>query len=52
MQYILIKIMGVITIKNEWFLLVTLLNLFGSYFSVVITDYLLSKGIAANSQTK
>lgn len=49
-QYVLIKIVGVITIKDGWFLIITLLNIFGSYLSVVITDHLLSKGIATNSQ--
>lgn len=50
-QYFLIKIAGVIIVKNGWFFVVTLLNLFGSYFSVVLTDYLLSKGISSNSKT-
>ncbi|MBP2645675.1 MAG: hypothetical protein H6Q75_1115 [Firmicutes bacterium] len=42
-QYVLIKIAGIITIKNEWFLIITLLNIFGSYIAVVVTDYLLSR---------
>lgn len=46
-EYFLIEIAGVITIKNGWFFIITLLNIFGSYFSVVLTDYLLTKGIAA-----
>ena len=51
-QYILIKVAGIITVKNGWFLTITLLNIFGSYMAVVVTDYLLRKGIAANAQTK
>jgi hypothetical protein len=51
-QYVLIKIAGIITVKNGWFLIITLLNIFGSYFSVIVTDYLLRKGIAINAQTK
>lgn len=51
-QYVLIDIVGVITVKNGWFLIVTLLNIFGSYIPVVVMDYLLKKGIAAKSQAK
>ena len=51
-QYVLINIAGTITVKNGWFLIITLLNIFGSYFAVVVTDYFLTKGIAANAQTK
>ena len=50
-QYILIKIAGIITVKNGWFLLITLLNIFGSYIAVVVMDYFVRKGIA-NTQTK
>ncbi|MDR3562097.1 MAG: hypothetical protein P4N59_11775 [Negativicutes bacterium] len=50
-QYILIKTAGIITVKNGWFLLITLLNIFGSYIAVVVMDYFVRKGIA-NTQTK
>lgn len=42
-QYILIKIVGIISVKNGWFLIITLLNIAGSYIAVVVTDYLLNK---------
>ena len=42
-QYILIKIVGIISVKNGWFLIITLLNIVGSYIAVVVTDYLLNK---------
>lgn len=51
-QYVLIKIVGIITVKNGWFLTITLLNIFGSYIPVVVMDYLLKKGIATSAQTK
>ncbi len=51
-QYVLIKIAGIITVKNGWFLIITLLNIFGSYIAVVVTDYLLREGIATNTHTK
>lgn len=40
-QYILIKIVGIISIKNGWFLIITWLNIVGSYIAVSVTDYLL-----------
>jgi hypothetical protein len=52
MQFVIIKIAGIITVKNGWFLIITLLNIFESYFAVVVTDYLLRKGVATNAQNK
>jgi len=46
-QYVLTQI-DLITIKDGLFSIVTLVNLFGAYFSVVSVDYLLSKGTANN----
>lgn len=51
-QYILIKIVGIISVKDGWFMMITLLNIFGSYIAVVVIDYLLRQGIATNAQTK
>jgi len=47
-QYILSKI-GIMTFKDGWFLIVTLLDLLGSYFEVVVMYYLLSKRFTPNT---
>lgn len=43
-QYALTKI-GIITIKDGWFLIVTLLDLIGCYLGVIVIDYLLRKNL-------
>lgn len=48
-QYILTK-SGIITIKSGWFFLITLLDLFGCYFWVVVMDYLLRKGVNVKNE--
>lgn len=40
-QYILIKKVGIISVESGWFLIITLLNIVGSYIAVDVTDYLL-----------
>ena len=47
LQYVLTKI-NVMTIKDGWFVIITLLDLFGCYFGVLVMHYLFSKRVQSN----